>query len=182
MIIKKIFEKGYQHAARSFSQLAGLEIKKGILAIELFNKANHSPYEMPFKQKFTILRTKIFGETNGESLLILSESERKFINSKSPIPASTSVSIDEPEFLLELDNIISASTITEISNSLNISIYGGVPDLLTNRGDDLNNYIHDGKYPILIKGYFDFEGFEEVKPTFIFRMSEEFLGVAKHIN
>src|SRR5207253_956856 len=43
--------------------------------------------------------------------------------------------------MLEVDNIISASVITEFSNILNNKIYGGVPELKKMNLEEINTYV-----------------------------------------
>ena len=183
MIIQEIFERGYQHAAKSFSSLTGLEIKSGGLNIELGSNTEHLPDEMPVEKTFTLLSTKLFGDAKGESILILNERERRLISAQNLSISGTSVSIGETSFLLELANIVSASVTTEVSDELDLNIYGGVPSLLEiNDGNRLRNYLHRDQLTFFIKGHFDIEGYKEVKPAFVFRMSEEILEVAGRTN
>lgn len=183
MIIQEIFEAGYQHAAESFSSLTGLGIKAEGLTIELGSNTDHLPDEIPVKKSFTLLSTKLFGDAKGESILILNERERSLISAQNLTISGTSISIGETSFLLELDNIVSASVITEVSDELDLNIYGGVPSLLEiNDGNKLRNYLHRDQFTFFIKGCFNIEGYKEVKPAFIFRMNEKILELARRPN
>ncbi len=94
-----------------------------------------------------LMTTKVIGELKGVCLLIFSEEEADHLRAAS-LPAEI---LNNPEMMaemsdaimLEVDNIISASVITQFSNLLKAKIYGGVPDLKKVSFDEMNNIISD---------------------------------------
>lgn len=85
------------------------------------------------EHKDILLTTEIIGEMKGVCYFMLNMDESKFLIGKN----LTDINPDDPvnkslteAFLLELDNIITASVITEFSNALAIKMYGGVPKIL----------------------------------------------------
>ena len=92
-------------------------------------------------QKDILLSTEIIGEMKGFCYFMLNLEESKLLITKN----FSGIDLDDPKnlvmteaFLLELDNIITASVITEFSNALSLKIYGGVPKMLLLSRDGLN--------------------------------------------
>ena len=80
-----------------------------------------------------LLTTKVIGDLKGVCCLIFSEEEADHLR-QAALPPEI---LESPEMMaemsdgimLEVDNIISASVITQFSNLLKVKIHGGVPDL-----------------------------------------------------
>lgn len=80
-----------------------------------------------------LLTTKVIGDLKGVCCLIFSEEEADHLR-QAALPPEI---LESPEMMaemsdgimLEVDNIISASVITQFSNMLKVKIHGGVPDL-----------------------------------------------------
>lgn len=105
---------------------------------EFTNKEGHPVY---------LLLTEIIGELNGVCCLIFTEEEAEKIRDTA-LPAEIK---NNPEImsemsdgiLLEIDNIISASVITQFSNILNHKIYGGVPQIKKLTNSAINEFIKE---------------------------------------
>ncbi|MBY0426214.1 MAG: hypothetical protein K2Q22_11300, partial [Cytophagales bacterium] len=82
-------------------------------------------------------------------------------------------------FLLEIDNIISASVITELSNALNLRIYGDVPKLFKVNSKELIDFMsskiekHDPSSMIFGNTTFQFDKQDSVHPQFIWKISRK---------
>jgi chemotaxis protein CheY-P-specific phosphatase CheC len=85
------------------------------------------------EQNILFLTTKVIGELKGVCCLIFSEEEANHLR-QAALPPEI---LNSPEMMaemsdgimLEVDNIISASVITQFSNLLKVKIHGGVPNL-----------------------------------------------------
>jgi chemotaxis protein CheY-P-specific phosphatase CheC len=82
-------------------------------------------------------------------------------------------------FLMEIDNIISASVISEISNTLKLDIYGDVPQLSKIHARDLQEFLigktmtDEPSSMILTNTTFLLDSKEKVHPQFIWKLSSK---------
>ena len=121
------------------------------------------------------------GEAGGRSLLLLSEEECAAIY-QACLPKQqedATRKIMEEAILKEIDNIISATVITQFSNVLGLSIYGGVPHLSTFSSEDIPSAITQNlksapEYFLTIDTRFLFEN-TSLQPHFFWILSIEFL-------
>lgn len=94
-----------------------------------------------------LLITKVIGELNGVCCLIFSEEEADQLR-KTALPPEV---LNSPEMMaemsdgimLEVDNIISASVITQFSNLLKVKIHGGVPSIRKVNSEELEQYLQE---------------------------------------
>ena len=108
---------------------------------------NNPPIELSKKNESNIhlLTTKVIGELKGVCCLIFSEEEADHLRSAALPPEI----LNSPEMMaemsdgimLEVDNIISASVITQFSNLLKVKIHGGVPDLKKVNHEEMESFI-----------------------------------------
>ena len=108
---------------------------------------NNPPLELNKKDESNIhlLTTKVIGEMKGICCLIFSEQEADHLR-KAALPQEI---LDSPEMMeemsdgimLEVDNIISASVITQFSNLLKVKIHGGVPNLKKVTSKEMEEFI-----------------------------------------
>lgn len=92
-----------------------------------------------------VLKTEIKGNLNGNCYLFFSEEEQEKITSiVSPgIENLSSEAKTEMEkaILMEIDNIVTASVVTQFSNLLNLKIYGYIPLYHKLKADELIDFI-----------------------------------------
>ncbi len=142
---RKIVNQGLLKAAESLSFF----MKETISLDELdysFNTPSH-PADFTTKkgENIHLLLTEVIGELKGVCCLIFSNEEADKLRQTALSPEITS----NPEImaemsdgiLLEVDNIISASVITQFSNILKHKIHGGVPKLKRLNTEELNQYV-----------------------------------------
>lgn len=97
------------------------------------------------EENIHLLTTKVIGEMKGICCLIFSEEEADHLR-KAALPQEI---LDSPEMMeemsdgimLEVDNIISASVITQFSNLLKVKIHGGVPNLKKVTSKEMEEFI-----------------------------------------
>lgn len=129
-----------------------------------------------------ILTTQLIGELSGHSYLLFSEADiAKF--SELCIPKQFQNNSEDSikmldSLLIEIDNILSASVITQFSNLLKVKIYGGVPDLKILKTSELNSYISDKSenpsYMLCIDCDFSNKNMT-LNPQFIWLLNAEFI-------
>ncbi len=144
-VAKIIIQKGLIKAAESLSFF----MNETITLKEFIDDSNlnHPPLELSKKNEKNIhlLTTKVIGELKGVCCLIFSEEEADHLRSVALPPEI----LNSPEMMaemsdgimLEVDNIISASVITQFSNLLKIKIHGGVPHLKKLSYDEMDEFI-----------------------------------------
>jgi hypothetical protein len=175
-LIQQAFRKGYEHAQKSFSLLTGQKILPGTMHIG-FNYGVNILSEPKIMNNLTILQTEIFGESEGECYLILTPKEREYLCENNQQKAIYN-GVGDLAFLLELDNIISAAVVTEISNVFDISVYGDVP-----RHMNITNWRVfvgflqqklNSKFFIVQMKFF-FENTSDINPSIVFRLNKDLL-------
>lgn len=143
LVAGDIVRKGLLKAAESLSFFMQED-----LGIKELNFEINERLEYPIKtgNNIHLLTTEVVGDVKGICYLVFSEEEA---NKLREIALSVEIK-NNPELaavmndaiMLEVDNIISASVITELSNLLKHKIYGGVPDLKVMNEDDLKNLMN----------------------------------------
>ncbi len=169
-----VMNKGFSRAALSFSQM----IQKPVSVVNsqsLLIRHDDFSYIAEAPGDFFILSTQIIGDISGKSFLIFSSEESSEIFKT----LNSSISNDalKEAFLLEIDNIISASVIAELSNSLGLEIYGDVPRLTKIHSkaleslmiQELNN--EEPSSVIFCNTTFQLDAKERVHPQFIWKLS-----------
>jgi len=141
---KSIINLGLSKAAESLSFFMKEQIRFNELSFSI-NKINQ---QVDFTSKsgnnIHLLITSIVGELKGVCCLIFTEEEADKLR-QAALPKEI---IDDPALmaemsdaiLLEVDNIISASVITQFSNILKHNIHGGVPELKKLSVEQINQY------------------------------------------
>jgi chemotaxis protein CheY-P-specific phosphatase CheC len=176
-ILIHVMNKGFERAAVSFSKLIGRPVK---LTSTKQTLAKHD-YDLSFiseeRGDLSILVTQIIGDISGKSYLILNQEETN------EIFKVTNHTMTNQELknglLLEIDNIISASVISELSNTLGIEIYGDVPLLEKLRAENLYDYMaadimkDNAASIILSNATFQFESNDNIHPQFVWKVNSK---------
>jgi len=142
---KEIANIGMLKAAESLSFFMKEDIKLDDMQCCFDPPCNSDMFSDKEGANVHVLITKIIGEMKGICCLIFSEQEANQLRNAALPPEIT----NDPEMmkemkdgiLLEVDNIISASVITQFSNILKIKIHGGVPMIKKMDESELNHYI-----------------------------------------
>lgn len=168
---------GFEKAASAFSKLIHRPVT--IVSSQSIVQAagNTFSYLPEERGELYVLITQLIGDVSGRSFLILNEEESKEIFKAIHI-TSGNPKLNEA-FLLEIDNIISASVIAELSNQLKLEIYGDVPQLIKINAPDLHEFLRyetsteDAASVIFSNTTFKFDGKEKIHPQFIWRLSNK---------
>jgi chemotaxis protein CheY-P-specific phosphatase CheC len=146
-VAKDIVSQGLEKAAETLSFF--LNEKVSLFQNDDSEIADISKISLQKKQGDLIyfLTTKVIGEMKGVCCLIFSEEEVKHLH-KAALPpeilADPAMMAEMGDaIMLEVDNIISASVITQFSNSLKVKIHGGVPGLQKINFEDMATYISE---------------------------------------
>lgn len=170
-----IMNTGFMRAAQSFSGLLGRAVRITNSASVLIRHDNDFACFSEEKGDLVVLTTQIIGTISGKSFLILSDEESKEIFKS----LKSGNEYLQEAFLMEIDNIISASVISELSNALRIEVYGDVPNLARIHSRDLQDFMNDEikkddpSSMILSNATFHFEKGDRVHPQFIWKLSSK---------
>lgn len=144
---RSIVNKGLEKAAESLSFFMKEKIQLDDMDYSFNTSSDPANFTTKKGDNIQLLLTEVIGELKGVCCLIFSEDEANKLRD-SALPAEIR---NNPEImaemsdgiLLEVDNIISASVITQFSNILKHKVYGGVPHLKKMSSDAVNNYIKE---------------------------------------
>ncbi|WP_375581076.1 hypothetical protein ABWH96_08755 [Marivirga tractuosa] len=183
VVANEIFLKGYEKASQSFSSLSGEKVS--IKNFELFFGEAPDLLRKIIKTKNpSVLITDIIGDAKGKSYLVFSEKDAQAVP-EMLIQKMKSLQ-SNPDFaeiiLKEVDNMVSAAVITELSNQLDLKIYGDVPKMIF--PDEANKEWleeeiehNENMFAILSSANFAFEDNLKICPYFIWILDKQFYSV-----
>jgi chemotaxis protein CheY-P-specific phosphatase CheC len=172
-----VMNAGFSKAATSFSRFVNREIK--IINSQSIVIRHDDDFSCISEEQgdLYVLITQIIGDITGKSFLIFNEEESK------EIFGLMGTSVDNialrEGFLMEIDNIISASVISEISNQLELDVYGDVPRLSKIHARDLQEFLigktiaNEPSSMILTNTTFLLDSKEKVHPQFIWKINSK---------
>lgn len=174
-ILKELFNISLAKAADSLSFFVRSKIFIRDLSLSVANR--HKAMEMvdmEFGNASVVLETRLMGEYNGKTFLLFSENDMKnFFSVAHPLNPEAGLEDElSKELLLEVDNILAASVVTELSNILNITLFGDVPHLIPDISElrhQLASEPHDVIYLQVIANYVS-DGLT-MEPRFIWLVS-----------
>lgn len=185
-LIDEVIASGYERAASSFSTITGgqVSIDRSSLEIELCTDHNYLLGQLGHLQDLTVIQTQIIGDMSGASYFVLNPEEKETITQMSLAafgdPRSIS-EVNEKAVLMEIDNIISAAVITELSNALRVSIYGDVPQHMDFKDiSSFHDHLNMGKndHYLLSHAAFSFDCLDKIRPTFIWEIDKKIVYLA----
>lgn len=174
--IVHLMNLGFGRAAGSFSKFIGKPVKITNTKSILIRHDDDFSYISEEEGNLYVLVTQIVGNLYGKSYLIFNETECNDISQLISGDSGVTEKMKEA-ILMELDNIISASVITELSDNLKLDIYGDVPLLKKMHAFDLQEFVSndinetDPSSVIFTNTTFQFDHHREVHPQFIWKIS-----------
>jgi chemotaxis protein CheY-P-specific phosphatase CheC len=172
-----IMNAGFDKAANSFSRLVNRQVRIINSQSVLIRHEDDFSCISEEQGDLYVLITQIIGDISGKSFLIFNEEESQEIFRLMNTSVTNAALRDA--FLLELDNIISASVISEISNKLNLDVYGDVPQLSKIHARDLQEFLigktmtDEPSSMILTNTTFLLDQKDKVHPQFIWKLSSK---------
>jgi chemotaxis protein CheY-P-specific phosphatase CheC len=182
--LKEAFEAGYENAAKALSKIMKDKIDCDHFHHSHYRIDNDSITELiqGVSEGSTILMTtEILGDISGKSYLLLAPHE--FERLTEGIPTGKDPALDiKKEFVKELDNILSASVITKLSDHLGLKIYGDVPVLVgTFKGNiaDLicNDFSEECEDIYISSTHFLISTHTHAKPVFIWAIDGKIIHI-----
>lgn len=141
---KQIIASGLEKAAESLSFFMKETISLSESEFTISHE-NNIAFNLNAREELFVLTTEMKGEMKGVCYLVFNKEEKDEI-CKVALPADIYNNPDklnamQEPLLLEIDNIISASVVTQIANRLKRKVYGDVPRLNIMRTEDLKETI-----------------------------------------
>jgi chemotaxis protein CheY-P-specific phosphatase CheC len=179
-LVCSILKKGLNKAANAFTSLAKMKVILEPVEINFISDPLLIRNLIPENTPVNIVTTDMIGQIKGTSYLIISEYEAAKIFSSCTTGSGFE---DKEEFvtevLKEIDNILCASVIAELSNHLNLSAYGDVPFLKKISADEIPfyNFGMDSENEIFFVSInnFHFPSDLDLKPVFIWKFTKSIL-------
>lgn len=181
-ITRELINIALSNAADAFSKMAGERV-----LVNQFHLTLGSPHVEPvlpqgFQEPLHVLTTDVKGSLEGKSYLIFdgADTQQIFKIFASTQAASTGSTLSELEqaLLLELDNILSAAVITQLSNFLDVFIYGDVPGLRTlSPAETLERFKEEtGHFDVVFHINARFKSYRtNLQPAFVWLFKSDFL-------
>ncbi len=144
-VAKEIVNAGLLKSAESLSFFMKEKIELDKMDYSFNKSSNPADFTTKTGNNVHLLLTEVVGELKGLCCLIFTEDEANKLR-QTALPPEI---INNPEImaemsdgiLLEIDNIISASVITQFSNILKHKIHGGVPQIKKMNNNEINQFI-----------------------------------------
>lgn len=179
---------GLNMAKTSMEQIlqSPIDLKK----IDYGSESHELPhYETSKDGKLHMIKTELKGQLTGSCFLIFSSAEVDKIH-QACLPEE--VFTDDSEegqmmktaFLKEMDNMVAAAVVTEISNILDLELFGDVPSAYLMDAEEVNGYLTDESqvYRSVIHFKALFHGKElDISPDFVWMFSEKFVAKIKDL-
>ncbi len=146
-VAREIVNKGLLKAAESLSFFMKEKIELDEMGYSFNTPPSPADFTTKTGENIQLLLTEVIGELKGVCCLIFSEEEANKLRSTALPPEirnNPDIMAEMSDgILLEVDNIISASVITQFSNILKHKVYGGVPHLKKMSAGQVNQYIKE---------------------------------------
>ncbi|MCU0433076.1 MAG: hypothetical protein MUC87_06450 [Bacteroidia bacterium] len=176
---------GLGRAAVSMSAIMKKEIRVDESDFRLRQASELDDFPVNDKEDVCLLITHVKGELPGTCCLVFSYSEAGHLY-QTALPAALAGNAEmQDAILLEMDNIISASVVTEFANRMNVKIYGDVPQLQRMSGEALRgflrNQIYRDTFAINFKSSFITQEMN-FTPEFIWFFDQQFVELIRNVN
>ncbi len=162
-VLREIANIGLSKSADALSFFVKERVLIEDIKISIGNPSSLPKFSRTKAEKLYILETLLKGEMKGGCYLVFDPSEVSLLN-KICIPNSMANSQANDsithEILLEIDNIVSASVITQFSNLLQLKIYGHVPKMMRWNSNEVDKNL------LAVAKEFDAEGILRISTTF----------------
>jgi hypothetical protein len=128
--INNLIQKGLSRSCASLAFFLKEEVELEILNLSPYQTESVNTSDLFSKE--IVLYSEIIGQLTGISYFKIDKKEADILFRKN-FPLADGAIPNKAlfdGFLLELDNIITASVVTEFANSLHVNAYGGVPHII----------------------------------------------------
>jgi chemotaxis protein CheY-P-specific phosphatase CheC len=186
-ITQELITLALSNSSASFSKMAGEHVEIDDCQIKEFGTEDLTKILTNDSGNINILSTEIIGDLQGKTFLLFNEENTKKvvkIFTNKDVADSNKLNELETAVLLELDNIITAAMVTQLSNILEIKAYGDVPNIKNhNLSESLAYFSKEVKhYDIILKVKAKFHSEKSnISPIFLCFFKNEFIQAIKAI-
>ncbi len=181
-ITKELINIALSNAADAFSKMAGEKVLVNQFDLTILSPHVKGTLPEGFHEPLHVLTTDVKGSLEGKSYLIFdgADTQRifKIFAPTQAVSSGSTLGELEQALLLELDNILSAAVITQLSNFLDVFIYGDVPGLRTlSQAETLTRFAEEtGHFDIIFHINARFKSYRtNLQPSFIWLFKSDFL-------
>jgi len=174
--IVQLMNLGFKRAAESFSKFLQVPVRVATPQVSAVNMPNRYSNYSEEKEDLYVLVTQIIGAFSGKSYLILNYRETEEIF-KTVFKDHRALANMKEALLMDIDNIVSASVISELANVLDVEIYGDVPVLKRIPFKNLQLFFRDEQGEedvtklIFTNTVFLFDSKDHIRPQFVWRLT-----------
>jgi chemotaxis protein CheY-P-specific phosphatase CheC len=187
-ITKEIVNIGLSKSADSLSFFIREKVLIQVIDIKISSQKVHPLSVKSNSNTCYVLTTDIVGELKGKAFLIFNEEEVENIVGPNLPDNIKNNPIEKADmanaFLLEIDNIITASVLTQFANILQCKVYGDVPTLNILPHSELNAFLDksnsDKFNSIYINSKFSTKSMN-INPEFIWLLDDKFFNGVKNL-
>jgi chemotaxis protein CheY-P-specific phosphatase CheC len=185
-ITKELISIALANAADAFSKMAGEKVLVHQFDLTIGTPEAKAVLPEGFDASLHVLTTEVKGNLEGKSYLVFNQSDTKRICKVfapgQPVYTGEGLGELEEALLLELDNILSAAVITQLSNFLDTFIYGGVPGLRTlSQAEAVSRFGAETEhFDVVFHIHARFKSYRtNLQPSFIWYFKSEFLAAIR---
>jgi len=183
-LVRELMSIGLGKAADSLATLTKDKVLLEWFDLHLFSADSANKLPLKFTETVTILTTYVIGDLPGVSFLIFNGKDsdevakntlgEEILNS---VSAADAIEL-KSAVLLELDNIVAASVITQFSNLLDTKIHGGVPNVNQIAPENANSFMLEkaSEFSIMLMAKVNFKAYKKkLSPKFVWFFGNEFI-------
>ncbi|SDK42227.1 hypothetical protein SAMN05421823_102694 [Catalinimonas alkaloidigena] len=168
-IVQQLIRMGLQSAIDAFGSFTAGNAPLHTESVQC-NTATLPPYRT--QEDIIVLTTAIKGALKGHCHLIFSAPEARQLLAHACPNADPADEIAQA-FLLELDNIVTASIVTHFANLLDTHLYGDVPQWTQLTADALAAFVYQDRCPVLFDAQLASSD-RQIRPVLVWTMEERF--------
>lgn len=146
-LVKELVLESLEKASESMTQMLKIRIKAELHDFGNGFASALSDFDQLGRFKVHVVKVKFGGEINGAFYFLINDHEVDLIN-RVCLPAELTSDkrmenkLMKHGFMMEIENLIAALSLKEISEFLGVQSIGGVPDVQVIKGDKVNDYLY----------------------------------------
>jgi chemotaxis protein CheY-P-specific phosphatase CheC len=191
-VTRELLNIAFANSADSFSAITKQTVLFKPIKFEINQDVESFKINSSDIDDYVVLETSIIGHMSGKSYLLFDQEQAEYIHEVG-LPKGIEGEkrkMLEDAILLEIDNMLAAAVITEFSNLMSITMYGGVPAMQKMNEEAVNNLIkkdlkefvdnESEKYYIIKTNLtYILSKNSKIKPQFVWIFSEVFINAIK---
>lgn len=181
-VAKMVINLSLANAAESFSKLAKEKVSLQKVEIPPTTPANDLHHTIKSDEKLFVLNTEVIGDLPATSYLIFTPENGRCMTQLVMRDQENISEEFQQAMLLEADNILTASVVSQFSNFFKVNIYGDVPSLTRwskiQTEQKLNEKMEEYGFRVSFKTAFISENFN-ISPEFIWIFTHAFIDAVR---